>query len=129
MASAEKLVDTYVKIRDHLSKERKAFDEREKELKEKLGRIEAELLKMTKETGASSLKTDAGTATRMIKSRYWAPDWEEMKKFCVENDALDLLEKRVAQGNMKTFIEENPNLEPPVQEDRSYQIRVTRGKK
>ena len=36
-----------------------------------------------------------------------------MAEFIKEHDAIDLLEKRIAQTNMATFLEENPGVYPP----------------
>lgn len=63
--------------------------------------------------GVTSLKTDQGTIILSKKTRYYAQDWDGLKRFIIENDALDLLEKRVAQKNMQTFIDENPDKQPP----------------
>ena len=35
-----------------------------------------------------------------------------MHEFILEHEAPDLLEKRVNQGNMKQFLEENPDVVP-----------------
>jgi hypothetical protein len=42
-----------------------------------------------------------------------------------ENDALDLLEKRIAQTNMATFLQDNPTLVPPgLNSNSEYEISV-----
>ena len=42
-----------------------------------------------------------------------------------ENDALDLLEKRIAQTNMANFLQENPTLVPPgLNSNSEYAISV-----
>jgi hypothetical protein len=48
----------------------------------------------------------------------------------VENDAIDLLEKRIAQTNMKTFLEENPGLVPPgLNSNTEYAVSVRKPSK
>jgi hypothetical protein len=47
------------------------------------------------------------------KTRYYTQDWDSFKKFVIEHDVVDLLEKRIAQTNMSKFLEENPTLVPP----------------
>jgi len=47
------------------------------------------------------------------KTRYYTQDWDAFKRFVIENDAVDLLEKRISQTNMKLFLQENPTLVPP----------------
>lgn len=63
--------------------------------------------------GVTSLKTDQGTIILSKKTRYYPGDREALKRFIVENDAPDLLEMRIAQKNMATFIAENPENQPP----------------
>ena len=124
---ADKLVKTYVKIRD---KRKELVDQYQKEdnnLKEALELIESELLEMCKETGADSLRTEFGTVTRRVAKRYWTNDWHSFHEFLKEHGALELLEKRIAQTNMSTFLEENPDLLPPgLNVDSRYTVTVRR---
>jgi len=62
--------------------------------------------------GVSSVRTDQGTVVLSTKTRYNTQDWDSFKEFIKEHDALDLLEKRIAQTNMATFLADNPNLVP-----------------
>jgi hypothetical protein len=44
-----------------------------------------------------------------------------------ENNAMELLERRIHQSNMKQFLEENPETHPAgLQRDREYQITIRR---
>lgn len=63
--------------------------------------------------GITSLKTDQGTVILSKKTRYYPQDRDQLKRFILDNEALDLLEFRVAQKNMATFIAENPDNQPP----------------
>lgn len=63
--------------------------------------------------GVTSLKTDQGTVILSKKTRYYPQDRDALKKFIIDNEAVDLLEFRVAQKNMATFIAENPENQPP----------------
>ena len=50
-----------------------------------------------------------------------------MHKFILEHKVPELLEKRVAQGNMKAFLEENPDLLPAgLNIDSEYTVTVRR---
>jgi hypothetical protein len=52
-----------------------------------------------------------------------------MGKFILEHQVPDLLEKRIHQGNMKQFLEENPELLPPgLNSDSEYTVTVRRKK-
>ena len=75
--------------------------------------------------GVSSVRTDQGTVVLSTKTRYHTTDWDSFKEFMKENDALDLLEKRIAQTNMGQFLADNPGLVPPgLNSNTEYAISV-----
>jgi hypothetical protein len=49
-----------------------------------------------------------------------------MRNFMSEHDQWGLLENRLSQRNIKTFMVENPDVAPPVNIDREYKITVRR---
>jgi hypothetical protein len=52
-----------------------------------------------------------------------------MYNFLKENDALELMEKRISQGNMKDFIANNPDLLPPgLQASQEYSITIRKSR-
>jgi len=66
---------------------------------------------------------------KSIKSNFWTNDWESFYNFMQEHNAFNLLEKRIHQGNIKLFLEENPDLLPMgLNIDKSYAVRVVRRK-
>jgi hypothetical protein len=77
--------------------------------------------------GTKSARTEFGTISLKEKTRFYTQDWDSFKKFVVEHDAVDLLEKRIAQTNMQTFLEENPDLHPPgLSSTSEFDISVTK---
>lgn len=124
---AEKLVKAYIKIRDKRKQLAEDYEKQDKELQESLDLIESELLNVCKETGADSLRTEFGTVSRRVAKRYWTNDWHSFYEFLKEHGALELLEKRIAQTNMATFLEENPDALPPgLNVDSRYAVSVRR---
>lgn len=125
----DKLAEIYIKIRDARQDAQRSFDEADAKMKEQLDIIAARMLEVCKATGADSIKTKAGTIVRSVKTRYWTSDWESMYEFINEHNALPLLEKRIAQTNMKQFLEENPEALPKgLNVDNEYTIVVRRSK-
>lgn len=121
--TANKLVKIYLKIRD----KRAELSKQDGELEEQQNIIETELLAICKETGADGLRTEFGTVTRSVKKRFWTSDWSSFYDFVKEHNAIELLEKRVAQSNMATFIEDNPDAVPPgLQVDSRYTAVIRR---
>jgi len=77
--------------------------------------------------GATSSRTDSGTVILSQKTRYYAQDWDAMKDFIREHDALDLFEKRLAQKNVEQFLSDNPGVVPPgLQSQTEYDVSVRR---
>ena len=123
----DKLVKAYVKIRDARKDLSDEYEKQDNELKESLEIIEAQLLEACKTMGADSIRTPYGTLSRTVKKRYWTNDWHSFYAFLKEHEALELLEKRVSQTNMSTFLEENPDLHPPgLNVDSRYSVVVRR---
>jgi hypothetical protein len=107
-----KLTRAYLNLkaaRDELSAEYKEADEK---LVGKQNKIKSALLGYLKENDIKSVKTDAGTFYRSVKQKYWTSDWESMHQFIMEHSVPEFLEKRLHQGAVKQFLEENPDLLP-----------------
>lgn len=127
---ATKLVSVYIKMRDAKDSITREYEAKLNEVKEQMELIEQALLEICKETGQDGGKTAYGTFSRTVKTRYWTNDWGSMYRFIKENDAIQLLEQRVHQGNMKQFLSENPGLLPEgLNTDSKYSITVRRASK
>jgi len=125
--SVEKLVKVYIKMRDKHTEMSRDYQEQEKLLKDKMAKIKGALLDHCKEHNVDSVRTGEGLFFRTVKQNYWTSDWESMGKFVVEHNAPELLEKRLHQGNIKQFLEENPTLLPPgINVDSEYSVTIRR---
>ena len=123
----EKLVKVYLKMKAKHDEARIVYEEGEKILKGQMDRVKAALLVYCKEQNIESVRTEEGLFYRTIKANYWTNDWESMRKFIVEQGVPELLHERLHQGNMKQFLEANPELLPPgLNVDSEYTITVRR---
>ena len=130
MTDANKLVQVYIKIRDAKELKKKQMEEEIAALETQLDAVEQELLEICKSTGQDGGKTQFGTFTRSVKTRYWTSDWDSMYKFIREHDAPELLERRIHQGNFVEFLKENPDRMPAgVNVESKYSITVRRASK
>lgn len=119
----KKLVKIYTKIRD----KRRALAEEDKELEKQLQAIGVELLEVMRNMGVESMRTEFGTVTRRVNTRFTTNDWYSFQNFVKEHDALNLMENRISQGNMAQFLEEHPDLHPPgLNVDRTYTAVITK---
>lgn len=121
----DQLVSAYRKIREAIELRDEAYKTEVGALKEQLDKVGNALLEACNRQNADSIKTPQGTVSRRISQRYWTTDWETLYKFIQENDAPFLLEQRIHNGNMKQFLEENPDAFPAgLQCERKYAITV-----
>jgi hypothetical protein len=126
------LVRTYRKVRDVVQEKEEAFKEEMKTLRDQMETVGNAILATCNAQNMDSIRTPEGTVSRRVSSRYWTTDWESMYKFIKENDMPFLLEQRIHNGNMKQFLEENPDALPVgLQCDRKYVLHVRKptGKK
>jgi hypothetical protein len=121
----EKLVAAYRKIRAAIAEEEEVFEAKVADLKEKLELVSKELLDFCNDQNIDSIRTPAGTLSRRVQSRYWTTDWEQMYKFIEDHNVPFLLEKRLHNGNVKQFLEDNPGVLPVgLQVDNKYVVHV-----
>jgi ribosomal protein L4 len=91
----------------------KEYDTQVEAIKEQQEGVKNAMKEQMKALGVSSMKTEQGTVILSVKTRYNTQDWDSFKKFVITHEAVDLLEKRIAQGNMAQFLADNPGLVPP----------------
>ena len=106
--SLEKLARVYRKIYLKAQEVQKELDR----LEEQKSEIKLAMKDQMRSLGINSVRTEGGNISMSSKIRYYTDDWDSFKMFALENDALDLFEKRIAQKNMALFLEENPGKVP-----------------
>jgi len=108
----DKLARIYRRIRAKMSERTKEYDADVAVLQADLDEIIFAIKEQMKALGSKSLKTTEGHIIISTKTRYEALDWGAFKEFVMENDALELVERRIAQAAMRNFLESNPGLVP-----------------
>ena len=124
-----KLVDTFTKIRDARTELKKKFEVADKGYEEQQLYIKRELLSYCKDQGVESMRTEAGTFYRKLRTRYWTSDWAAMHRFVLDNEVPELLEKRINQTEIKNLMAEQPELVPPgLNTDSEYTLSIRKSK-
>jgi hypothetical protein len=109
----DKLAKVYRKMASKIQELTTEYDAAVEEIKRQQDAVKNALKDQMLVMGVSSVRTDNGTVVLSTKTRYNTQDWDSFKEFVKEHDAIDLLEKRIAQTNMAQFLEENPGVVPP----------------
>lgn len=109
----DKLAKVYRKMQAEIQRLTQEYETQVEAIKAQQEAVKTALKDQMLALGMSSVRTDQGTVILSTKTRYNTTDWDSFKEFVKEHDALDLFEKRIAQTNMGTFLEENPGMVPP----------------
>lgn len=126
MSNLEDLVKAYLTIRVEREKILHEYEEQDKKLKEDMTLIEQSMLSVCNDTNADSIKTQHGTVIRKLNERFYCNDWDNFRSFVLDNEAVELLERRIHQGNFKEFMSEHQQdgLPPGVNVMREFGIVV-----
>ncbi len=109
----DKLARIYRKMSAKIQEIQQRYDNELEAIKAQQDVVKTALKDQMLALGLTSVRTDEGTVILSTKVRYTTSDWDSLKSFIIEHDAVDLLEKRIAQTNMATFLQENPGVVPP----------------
>ncbi len=121
----DKLAKVYRKMAAEIQRLTAEYDTAVEQIKRQQDVVKNALKTQMLVMGTNSVRTNNGTVVLSTKTRYQTQDWDSFKEFIKEHDAIDLLEKRIAQTNMATFLEDNPGVLPPgMNSVTEYQISV-----
>ena len=125
----EKWTRIYIKMRDKKAEVSKELEEKIAKIDQDMRTVKTAILDHMKEIGAESLRTEAGTVYRTVRTTYATSDWESMHKFILEHGVPELLEKRIQQTNMRVLLEEHPEMLPPgLNANAEYSVTIKRSK-
>ncbi|NDD96745.1 MAG: hypothetical protein EBZ93_04505 [Actinobacteria bacterium] len=124
--NTEELVAAYIALRNERAKLKDDYEEADKKLITDMEKLEKSMLDICNEIGADSIKTTHGTLMRRVNERFYCTDWDNFKNYVLENEAVELLERRIHQGNFKEHMTqiEGQGLPPGVNVMREYGITV-----
>ena len=122
----DELVKIYLTIRSEREKMESSWKVQDAELKNEQALLEQQMLAVCNESNATSIKTEEGTVIKTLKERFTLSDRDGFNKFVRENDAVELFEGRIHQGNFKDFMAEHADegLPPGVNVMREFTIVV-----
>ena len=124
--NTDQLVETFITLRNERDRMRNEWEAKDAVIKDEMTTLEQALLAICNETNATSIKTDKGTVIRKLNERFFCTDWDNFRDYVLEHQALELLERRIHQGNFKEFIaeREKDGLPPGVNVMREFGVTV-----
>jgi hypothetical protein len=124
--NANSLVETYLAIRRERERMAKKYEQEDAVFKEQMDRLEEAMLETCNAIGAETLRTESGTIMKTLKENYICGDWDNFKKYVIENNALELLQQRLSQTNFKEFLSTRgeEGMPPGISTMREFKISV-----
>jgi hypothetical protein len=125
--ATDKIISTYIKVRDAIAAMEQRHKEEKRNLTEQLEVLEQELLSRVEHAGGNISIPNVGRVARRVSRNYWTNDWESFYKVVKEHDAFHLLHQRISNKAMQEFLDEHPDLMPEgLNVDSRYTVTVTR---
>jgi len=115
-APDDRLISAFVKIRDQRAQRKAAFESEDSGDKEKQERIEAEFLRRFHDRGATSTKSDAGTAYIKVTTSTSVADRDTYFSWVLEDpsERMTFLEARANKNAVLQYRGENDDLPPGI---------------
>lgn len=112
--TVEQVVETYLKLRRKKEAVENETKDRVADIKAKMTMLESWLMQKAGEDGVTSFKTTAGTAFVTTTDFANVADWDAVLTFIKENDAFDMLEKRVSKTAVRSHMDETGDVPPGI---------------
>ena len=109
----DKLAKVYRKMAARVQQLTREYETQVEAIKAQQEVVKIALKDQMLKLGVKSVRTDQGTVVLSTVTNYNTKDWDSFKEFMKQYDALDLVQQRISQLNMKRFLEENPGVVPP----------------
>lgn len=121
------VVQAYNAIRDARTVRRHAYEKEDLLLEEDQNKLKVVMLQILAAQGAKSIATDSGTIIRSEKIKPSAADWGAIWDWMKENNAPDLVERRLKTTFIREYMEEHGGQIPPgINVHREYEVTVRR---
>jgi len=118
------VIHTYMKLRDQKAAIEGEVKERVSELKAKMEKLEAYLKTQMDAQGLTSFKSDYGTAFLTTTDYANVADWDATLNFIRDNDAYDMLEKRVSKIAVRGYIETTKAVPPGINYGTKLEVNI-----
>lgn len=118
------VIRTYMKLRDQKAAIEAETKERVADLKAKMEKLEAYLKAQMDAQGLTSFKSDYGTAFLTTTDYANVTDWDAVIRFIRDNEAYDMLEKRVSKIAVRGYIEANKAVPPGITYGTKLEVNI-----
>ena len=122
--TVDAVIKKYMKLREKKAATEAEIKERVDAIKADMAKLEAFLMAKLDADGLTSFKTEYGTAFLTTTDFANVEDWDAVLRFIREEDAFDMLEKRVSKTAVRGYIEANKEVPPGIKYGTKLDINI-----
>ena len=122
--NVDQVIAAYVKMREKKSRMEAEVKAEVAKINERLMKLEGWLREKADEQGVTSFKTNHGTAFMTTVDFASVADWDAVLKFIKDNDAYDMLERRVSKTAVRGYIETNKSIPAGINYGTKLEVNV-----
>lgn len=128
--SIDKVVGTFIKIRDARAAKKREWETEDRKLKDQMEVLDNFLLHSLRTIGAESVATKHGTVYQSTEITPQGSDWDAFYAWVAENNAFEALERRIKKTFIAAYQEEHDgDLPPGVSVFRQQTVNIRRNNK
>lgn len=122
--NVDDVIATYMKLRSQKEAIEAEVKDRVSGIKVKMEKLEAWIKEQADAQGVTSFKTKHGTAFLTTTDYANVADWDAVLGFIRENEAFDMLEKRISKTAVRGYIDANKAVPPGVNYGTKLEVNV-----
>lgn len=122
--NVDDVIATYMKLRDQKAAIEGEVKEKVSTIKAKMDKLEAWIKEKADAEGVTSFKTKHGTAFLTTTDYANVADWDAVLNFIQENQAFDMLEKRVSKTAVRGYIDQTKAVPPGINYGTKLEVNV-----
>lgn len=122
--TVDDVVAAYLKLRLKKEAIEAQVKDEVKGLKDKMEQLEAWIKEQADAQGVTSFKTKHGTAFLTTTDYANVADWDSVLTFIRENEAFDMLEKRISKVAVRGYIDANKAVPPGVNYGTKLEVNI-----
>jgi len=122
--TVDSVIKKYMKLREEKTAVEAEIKERVDKIKADMAKLEAFLKAKMDADGLTSFKSEHGTAFLTTTDFANVEDWDAVLRFIREEEAYDMLEKRVSKTAVRGYIDANKEVPPGIRYGTKLDVNI-----
>lgn len=122
--TVDAVIKKYMKLREEKTAVEAEIKERVDKIKADMAKLEAFLKAKMDADGLTSFKSEHGTAFLTTTDFANVEDWDAVLRFIREEEAYDMLEKRVSKTAVRGYIDANKEVPPGIRYGTKLDVNI-----